>query len=112
MLTEKLPVFRTVYELISIIYDYVSKFPRQYRYTIGEKLTNESLGLFIFISKANRDINKRSVYLNEFLVKFEVIKTLIKLITEKRIICLKQAAHLAKFCVSIEKQITSWKKCS
>ena len=45
MLASELPVYRDTYELVSILMDYVMIFPKSHKHTIGQKITNVSLGI-------------------------------------------------------------------
>ena len=92
--------------------DYVGTFPKAHKHTIGQKMTNVSLELFEYIQLANRSIaNKdyRVRMLEGFLVKFELLKVLIRLCGEKRIISIKQVARLSILTEKIGKQANSWK---
>jgi len=87
-------------------------FPKSHKYTIGQKITNVSLELFEFLQLANRCYNDKDArirHLENFLIKFELLKVLLRLCNEKRIITVKQSAKLALFTESIGKQVTGWK---
>ena len=112
MLVSELPVYRDTYELVSILMDYVMIFPKSHKHTIGQKITNVSLELFEFLQLANRCYTDREAsvkHLEDFLVKFELLKVLLRLCNEKRIITIKQSAKLALLTESIGKQVTGWK---
>lgn len=49
MLASELKVYRDTYQLVNTIVDYQSKFPRLYKYTIGQKMVNVALELFEYI---------------------------------------------------------------
>lgn len=112
MLASELPVYRDTYELVSILMDYVMIFPKSHKHTIGQKITNVSLELFEFLQLANRCYTNKEArvkHLEDFLVKFELLKVLLRLCNEKRIITVKQSAKLALLTESIGKQVTGWK---
>lgn len=111
-LASDLPIFRDTTDLVSYIVDVVEKFPKKYKFTLGDKLMNTSLALFEYIQLANRaGTNKesRAKYLSGFLIKFELLKVIIRICEEKKIVSLKQAAHLALLTTKISKQATAWK---
>lgn len=110
-LTVDLPIYKKTYELTSLLIDYVQEFPKQFKFSIGEKIIDTSLQLFEFISLANKSSEgeARAKYLNQFLLKFEILKTLIRLCSEKKIISIKQTAAIAMLTTSISKQATAWK---
>lgn len=112
MLANELPVYRDTFELVSLLMDYVTIFPKSHRYTIGQKITNVALELFEYLQLANRsrdDNAKRARHLEGFLIKFELLKVLLRLCNEKKIITVKQAANLATYTEKIGRQITAWK---
>ena len=112
MLTSELPVYRDTFNLVSLIMDYSVTFPKSYKHTIGLKLMNVALELFEYLQLANRSVDDR-VYrirmLEGYLVKFELIKVLIRLCGEKRIITVKQLARLSVLTEKIGRQVTAWK---
>lgn len=112
MLASELPVYKDTYELVSLLLDYVMIFPKCYKHTIGQKVTNTSLELFEHLQLANRCYDRREArvkHLEDFLIKFELLKVLLRLCNEKKIISLKQTARLALLTESIGKQVTGWK---
>lgn len=113
MLTSELPVYKDTFDLVSLIMDYTPSFPKSYKHTIGQKMTNVSLELFEYLQLANRSVNERSYrvkMLEGFLVKFELLKVLVRLCGEKKIITVKQLARLSILIEKIGKQVTAWKK--
>lgn len=112
MLASELPVYKDTFELVSILMDYVGMFPKSHKYTIGQKITNVSLELFEYLQLANRVADNKAVrvkYLEGFLIKFELLKVLLRLCNEKRIISIKQSTRLALLVEKIGKQVTGWK---
>ena len=84
MLASELKVYRDTYQLVNTIVDYQSKFPRLYKYTIGQKMVNVALELFEYIQLANMFKANRSRPLNGFVVKFELLKVLIRVSAERK----------------------------
>ncbi len=111
MIASQLPVYIDTYRLVGVLADYVSVFPKMYKYTLGQKIVNVSLELFEYIQLANMttDNNARSKYLQGFQVKHELLKVLVRLSTDKKIFTLKQSALLAVLNDKIGKQISGWK---
>jgi len=111
MIASQLPVYIDTYQLVDIITEYASKFPKMYKYSLGQKIINVSLELFEYIQLANMatDSSMRSKHLQGFQVKHELLKVLIRLSFDKRIITSKQFAFLATMNDKIGKQISGWK---
>lgn len=112
MIASELPVYRETYKLVNMVTDLSGNFPKVYKYTIGQKAMNVALELFEYIQLANmtQDTQKRSLYLQGFQVKHELLKILLRLCSEKKIIGLTATAKLAELNTSIGKQISAWKK--
>lgn len=112
MIASELQVWRDTEKLVSYLLDISIKFPKAYKFTLGQKMTNTSLDLFEYIQLANmvaKEDAGRKKYLQGFQVKFELLKILVKLGVEKKIITLKQEASLTCMMVGIGKQISAWK---
>lgn len=108
----ELPVYKDTYDMISIITDYVCNFEKSLKHTIGNKLIEESLQLFNFLQLANRyktDKNKKQDCLEQYIIQFDLIKTLIRLCFDKKLISIKQHAKLAIYMENITKQVIGWK---
>lgn len=111
MIAFELQVWRDTETLVSYLIDVTMKFPKSYKFTVGQKITNVSLELFEYIQLANmtKDEVNRQRYLQGFQVKFELLKVLLRLSTEKKIVTLKQTSTIAAMTVGIGKQISAWK---
>jgi len=55
---DELPVYKATYDLLIGIFRFTKDFSREYKYTVGEKLKNETLDLIILIYRANSKKNK------------------------------------------------------
>jgi hypothetical protein len=58
-----LPVYKSTYDLLIVIYKFTKDFTKEYKYTIGEKLKLETMELLTLIYKANskRDKNEKLI---------------------------------------------------
>ena len=75
-------------KLLDVILDVTPNFPRQYKFTIGNKMHDLAVDLMSDISAAyiNRDRATRIQYLLNFQSKFEVLKTLLRIAGERKFI--------------------------
>lgn len=110
MIASELKIHGAVFTLTYDIWGYVENFPRLAKYTIGQKMLDKALQLFESIQCANMYKDRRQDFLNTFIVDFETLKVMIRMVSEKRIISIGQQAHLAELTESIGKQVTAWKK--
>lgn len=112
MITTQLPVFRKMYDLNLMIIRLVNKFPKQYKYNIGNELINTSLRLFKHLFSASRECDnktKKIQHLDNFLDDYDLLKVLIRLSNEERLFTIKDAANLALLTENISKQINGWR---
>lgn len=112
MESEKLQIYRDTYDLVILFMQYVTTFPKKYKYTLGDRLVVKSLDLFTHIQNANRFLNQRRNYLDHFLVEFGCIKTIVRVCCEMRIFSIKQEAELTLLMTKISRQAVSWKNSS
>lgn len=97
---------------MDIILDITPNFPREYKFTIGNKMHDIGVGLIADISAAylNRDRATRIQYLVNFQSKFEVLKTLMRIAGERRwILGRSRHADIIELLDAIGKQSTAWK---
>lgn len=113
MKATQLPVFRKMYDLNLTLIRLINKFPKQYKYNIGDKLLNTSLELFKHLFTINRvynDKQKRVDCIDTFLNEFDMLKVLIRLSNEERLFSIKDSANLALITEDITRQINGWRK--
>ena len=106
---DTLPVFKKGYDLLIEIYKMTSGLSREYKYTLGEKLKNETLELLLLIYKANLSRGKE-VQIDKCRENTEVVRLLIRLLHDLRQISIKRMIALNVLIESISKQLSGWKK--
>jgi hypothetical protein len=60
-----LPIYKTTYELLEMVTRKTKDFPRDFKYSLGDKLRNECIELVIFIYKANTLRQQRKEHLQQ-----------------------------------------------
>jgi hypothetical protein len=108
-LYENLPVYKSAYDLFQDITLLRSQMKREYKFTLGERLLNETIELIIDIYKANRSKIK-----NEFIAEAqqhtELIRLLLRLLKDIKEISLKRFIALNQKIETVSKQLTGWMK--
>ena len=107
-LTEQLPVYRDVYKLIRIVFDFTQTFPREYKYSLGQDMKRDAINLTRSIYRANRSVSKKE-WLEDFLDNFEILKLEIRLCVDLRLLTLRRQSEISPLLESIGKQVTAWK---
>lgn len=110
MLANQLSIYRETYNLVKTVTIFVNKMPRLYKFTLGEKILNTAYDLFNYIQLANMFKEDRNKHLQMFIVKFESLKTLLRLGFELRALeGLNRQVEIARLMESIGRQVTAWK---
>jgi hypothetical protein len=110
-LYQDLPVFRDVYRLTLRINVLTQGFTREFKYTLGEDMKRDCLGLLRSIYRVNRSRDKAPL-LDAFLDDFELLKLEVRLCCDLKLLSLKQQAELIELMDTISKQITGWRNAS
>ena len=55
---DHLPVFKKNYDLLLVVFQSVTNFEKEYKYTIGENLKKETLEIIVIIYQANSRVEK------------------------------------------------------
>ena len=110
MLANQLSIYRETYNLVKTVTIFVNKMPCLYKFTLGEKILNTAYDLFNYIQLANMFKEDRNKHLQMFIVKFESLKTLLRLGFELRALeGLNRQVEIARLMESIGRQVTAWK---
>lgn len=78
---DELPLFKASYDLLLEIFRFVKDFSREYKYTIGQTLKEESVSLVMLIYKANCSVDKKSIVVSAR-EKLEKIRLVIRLVKD------------------------------
>ena len=110
-LFSELPVYKLAYDLLISIYRRTSTFTREYKYTIGERLKNETLELLINIYKANKSKKDSRVhYIESARQHIEVVRLLLRVMKDLKVIGIKGFVALNVQVEALSKQLASWQK--
>ena len=108
-LHNELPVYKASYDLLLEIFQFTKDFSKDFKYTVGESLKNETIKLLTLIFRANSRTDKLIV-LQEAREQIEVIRLLIRLMKDMRQINLKRFVQVNQKVEEVSKQLTGWQK--
>lgn len=108
---QHLPIYSLTYELLTALTKSLHEFPREYKFTIGQKLQDEVIGLVVLIYKAN-SAQAKTLIIEEFLERVQVVELLIRLSLDLRILPKKNYSALVEMVESLSRQAQGWKKIS
>ena len=104
---DHLPIFQCAYALTLEIYKSTHQFPREYKYTLGQKLKEISSDFLDLVILANSQLDKTAI-LNEARVILERLKIHIRLACDLKILNLKRYESFARFLEDLSKQLSGW----
>jgi len=104
-----LAVYKVSYDLLVEIFQFVKNFNKEYKYTVGEKLKNETLEMIMNIFRANSRQQKNEV-LQTARENVEVIRVLLRLVKDLKQIDLNKFVIINKKIEEVSKQLAGWQK--
>jgi hypothetical protein len=106
---DHLPVYKTSYDLLTEIFRFSQNFKREYKFTIGESLKNETITMITNIYRANSTYEKQSP-IEKAKENIEIIRLFFRLLKDLQQINLKKFIDINEKVESVSKQLTAWKK--
>lgn len=104
-----LSIYKVSYDLLYLLQTKTKKFPRDFKYSLGDKLRTECIDLVIFIYKANSAQNK-TIYIEQLLEKLQVVTLLCRLIKDLHLINIQSFSEIVILTDSIQRQALGWIK--
>ncbi len=104
-----LPVFQKGYDLNLEIYRTTHSFPREYKYSLGQKLKEVSGELLDLIVMANSKENKEP-YFPEIGIRIERLRIQLRTAYDLKIIESRRLEFLNRILEEISMQISGWEK--
>ncbi len=105
-----LKVYKKSFDFLVEITRQTAHFQRNFRYTLGEKLNNNSIEFIVYIYKANsaKSLNERTELIKELLEKLQYINVILRLSNELKNISKDKYIELTLITQDIEKQLNGW----
>jgi four helix bundle protein len=108
-LYDTLPVYKASYDLMLMVFEFCRHFRKEYKYTLGEKLKNETLEMIMNIYRANSKADK-SQLLQNARENIEVVRLLFRLTKDLKLIPLNKFISINEKIENISKQLTGWQR--
>lgn len=102
-----LPIYHQTYDLLKLVVNRVRDFPRDLKFSLGDRIRNETVDLVVFIYKANSNTNKVP-FLAEMLERLQVIQLLVRLSKDMQCISIKQFSEISNTIQGLSKQTRGW----
>ncbi len=104
-----LPGYKACYDPLLEIFKFTKDFSKEYKYTVGESIKNQTVELQTLIFRANRRKGKQQV-LQEARESIEVIRLFIRLMKDMHEINLKRFVQVNNKVQDVSKQLTGRQK--
>jgi len=108
-LYDELPVFKAAYDLLLDIYRFSATLTREYKYTLGEKLKNETLELLMLVYMANSSKTKFDI-IQQAREQIEVVRLLLRVLKDLNQISVNSFVRVNQQVENVSKQLTGWQK--
>lgn len=106
---QHLPIYKLTYDILLRIMQATKNFPREYKYTLGQKLKEEVIDLVILIYKANSAKDKQH-HIEMIVERVQLVQLLIRLCHDMRILQRKHYVDLAEKTDSLARQAQGWRR--
>jgi hypothetical protein len=108
---EHLPIYKQTYDILLRTMTATKDFPREYKYTLGQKIKDELTELVILIYRANSARDKRQ-HIEQILERVQAVQLLMRLSHDIKILPRRHYAALSKMTDGLAKQAQGWLKSS
>lgn len=105
----ELPVYKAAYDLLILIFQLSHNLSREYKFTLGEKLKNETTDLLTNIYRANR-VHEKAEFLEKAREQLEIVRLYIRILKDTNQISSKKHIFINKSIESVSKQLAGWHK--
>jgi hypothetical protein len=106
---EELPIIREYYEFVLWLTPKIGKFPRDLRFTLGERLEVVLFVVLELLLRA-RFAREKLLILDQINIELEILRFQIRLAKDLQALSMKAYGDAAKKLVSIGKQLGGWRK--
>jgi hypothetical protein len=104
-----LPIYKVAYDLLDVVTDLVKNMNRDFKRSIGEKISNECVEIVVLIFRANCARDK-APHIGDLIERLQVAELLIRLSRDKRLISTEQYAKAVALTNSVGKQASGWRR--
>lgn len=103
-----LPIYKTTYELLETVTRKNKDFPRDFKYSLGDKIRSECIELVVFIYKANSVRQQRRDHLQQILERVQVIELMLRLAKDLHLLSVTAFSEIVLLTDSLARQAQGW----
>lgn len=104
---DTLPIYKATYDVLLRTMHAISHFPREYKYSLGEKIQNEMIELVISIYKANSNHNKRE-FLSRMQEQIQLIYLFLRISHDMKLMPTEKYAGIVEMIDEVASQAKGW----
>jgi len=108
---QHLPIYKQTYDILLRTMTATKDFPREYKYTLGQKIKDELIELVVVIYRANSAADKER-HIQSILERVQAIQLMMRLSHDMRILSRRNYAALSEMTDSLARQAQGWLKSS
>jgi hypothetical protein len=108
---QHLPIYKLTYDVLLRTMTATKDFPREYKYTLGQKIKDELIELVVLIYRANSAVD-RALHIQTVLERVQTIQLMLRLSHDIRILTRRHYAALSEMTDSLARQAQGWLKSS
>jgi len=108
-LHHQLPIYKVAYDLLDVSTDLAKNMPRDFKASIGGKISTECIEIMILIFRANV-AREKTAHLDDLIERLQVAELLLRLSRDKRLISTGQYAKAIELTGAIGKQAGGWRR--
>lgn len=107
---DEVKVIPLVYEHIRWFAGKINKYPRKYKFSIGDRLTNNQLDILELLIEARYQARKRPQALRRANIQLEKLRYLIRLSRDLQCISSREYSFASEKLLEIGKMVGGWEK--
>jgi hypothetical protein len=104
-----LPIYKVAYDLLDVVTELVKNMPREFKRSIGGKVSDECVEIVVLIFRANC-AQEKAPHLTDLIERLQVCELLLRLSRDKRLISTGQYAKAIELTNSVGKQANGWRR--
>jgi len=108
--TSNLPIYKSAYDILFKIMNITHHFPREYKYTLGEKIQNEIIDMMVAIYKIYNI--KGDMYFEKLQEHIELTFLYLRISHDMKLLSVEKYAELVENLNNVIIQANGWQKAS
>ena len=104
-----LPIYKAAYDLLDVVTDLAKNMNRDFKRSIGEKISVECIEITILVFRANV-AQEKGPHLLDLIERLQVIELMLRLAMDKRLISRGAYAKAIELSTGIGKQANGWRR--